>query len=579
MEFVCYAVCGIFGIYSLGGENIYAGTILEGLVAMRERGTPHGAGVALYRDWGREVIKFFSHKPVSHNVPLPGGIYDNIVEHVEKVPDDAFIYMRSRWLDVYKIVGWPDDIIKIYDISQLKSPVWIGHTRYPTNSPGWYPYQSHPFSVGDVAIVHNGDLSSYGSNVNLLKYKFGYSKFSGTDSEVIAHLLWELYKAYGVEDAVLELLYGRRERWARLDGPYAVAFIIGGPRPVFGAFVDTQHFRPLYVGLDGRNLYIASEAMAIKSVAKDAEVWAMRSGEYILAEGGEIWGNYKKRNVSLLTPPPPSDVLDASNYGVIELADIVRKELERRDVVNVVNVMGHRYLGNRMYRGVLNAWGVVGNASANVMSGGVFNIYGDAQDDLGDAMNDGVIAVYGSVGDAVGQAKRGGEIYIYGNAGTRAAIQHRGGVLVIGGSAGDYLGEYMGGGVVIVLRKTWDEEIGWKIGSGMVGGVIFIRGEVPREKIGYGFDLKRLRRYLELLYREGEISREFYESAVKNPELVAKLDGRAELFAITHHVEIRELSEEEESLLKPYITRFNNLFNTDIKISGETFTIIKPLKI
>jgi glutamate synthase domain-containing protein 1/glutamate synthase domain-containing protein 3 len=571
-------MCGIFGVYSIEGGDIFSGAVIEGLLSMRERGTQHGAGIALFRDWGREVVKFFAPSPSSPaSVKLPGGIYDNVANSGDSLPEGAFVYMRSRWLDVYKIVGWPEDIAKLYDIKSLKSSVWIGHTRYPTNSPGWYPYQSHPFSVGDVAVVHNGDLSSYGSNVNLLRSVYGYGKFSGTDSEVIAHLLWELYRKYGVEDAVLELMYGRRVRWARLDGPYAVAFIIGKSKPIFGAFVDVQHFRPLYVGFDGEVLYVASEAMAIKRVARDAEVWAVRSGEYIIAEGGEVWGNFRKRVVKYLAYPQPPDAIDASRYEVTKLAEVVREELERRGVVNVVNVAGHRYVGNGMYRGVLNVWGVVGNASANVMSGGVFNIYGDAQDDLGDAMNDGVLAVFGNVGDAVGQAKRGGEIYVYGNAGTRAAIQHRGGVMVIGGSAGDYLGEYMGGGVVVVLRKTWDEEVGWRIGSGMVGGTIFIRGEVPRERIGYGFDPKRLRRYLEVMLREGELSGEQYEEILRSPELIARLDGRAELFSVTHRVEVRELSEEELRLLEPYVKRFNSIFNTDIDIRREVFTIIKPL--
>ncbi|MEM1598027.1 MAG: glutamate synthase [Pyrobaculum sp.] len=572
-------MCGIFGVYSLSGDYIAGQVVVNALTAMRERGTRHGAGVALYRRHEQVVTKYFSRVPGPNSVALPGGVYDGAVFDGATLPDGAKVYMRSRWLDVYKVVGWPEDVEKIYRVSGLQSQAWIGHTRYPTNSPGWFPYQSHPFSHGDAAIVHNGDLSSYGSNVALLKMKLGLDDFAGTDSEVIAYLLWELYKTYGVEDAVLELLYGRRERWARLDGPYAVAFIIGGPTPIFGAFVDTQHFRPLYVGYDGASLYVASEAAAIKAVAKNAEVWALRSGEYILAEGGEVWGRYRKRAVSYVPPLPPPSAIDASLYGVTELAGVVRELLHSSGRVDVVNVNGHRYLGSGMAGGELNVWGVVGNASANVMEGGVMRIYGDAQDDLADAMNGGVVAVYGSAGDAVGQAKRGGELYIYGNAGTRAAIQHRGGVTIIGGSVGDYLGEYMGGGTVVVLRSTWDEEVGARIGSGMVGGVIYIRGEVPREKVGYGFDLGRWRRYLEVLRREGEIDEATYHRALKRPEELPQFRERADLFMINHQVEVRELNEEELSALIPYIQRFNNIFNLNIRIDRDVFTIVKPLKL
>jgi hypothetical protein len=40
------------------------------------------------------------------------------------------------------------------------------------------------------------------------------------------------------------------------------------------------------------------------------------------------------------------------------------------------------------------------------------------------------------------------------------------------------------------------------LAAAWLGGTIFIRGEVPRERIGYGFDPKRLRRYLEVVRRE-----------------------------------------------------------------------------
>lgn len=536
---------------------------------MRERGTPHGAGVALYRRWGRPVAKFFSQSAPTGARRLPGGIYDGVAE---APPADGKVYMRSAWLDVYKAVGWPESLEELYGFSALSSTTWIGHTRYPTNSPGWYPYQSHPFSVGDVAIVHNGDLSSYGANVNLLR-EFGYRDFTGNDSEAIAHLLWELYRRHGVEGAIDELMYGLGERWARLDGPYAVAFIVGAEKPLFGAFVDPQHFRPLYVGLDGRALYVASEAAAIRAVSRRAEVWALRGGEYVLARGGELWGRFQRRAVHVEAPPPPPDHIDASRYGPTELAGAIRRAVEERGRADVVNVLGHRYLASGLERGVVRLWGVVGNASANVMMGGELYIYGDAQEDLGDSMNGGLLAVYGSVGDVVGQAKRGGELYVYGNAGNRAAIQHRGGVTVIGGSAGDYLGEYMGGGAVVVLRSTWDEEVGSKIGSGMVGGTIYIRGEVGRDRIGLGFDWDRWRRYLDMLVSEGELDSEGYSRALKDPH---SLGGRAaELFSVTNEVEVRELLEEEAAALSPYIARFNSLFGTSVDIRGEVFTVVR----
>lgn len=552
-------MCGILGLYSLDGGEIPAGLVIRGLGVMRERGTPHGAGLALYKPSERPRVKAFVRAPIGPKyIKISDNLYD--VELDEYMEVDGYIYLNSKWIDVYKVVGWPEDVDKLYGIGNLSSRAWIGHTRYPTNSPGRLPYYSHPFTAGDAAIVHNGDLSSYGANVNFIKYR-AHAKFTGNDSEAIAYLLSFLAKELGVEEAVKELMYGRRYRWARLDGPYAVAFIIGGPRPIFGAFVDTQHFRPLYVGISGSLLLVASEAAAIKAVAPRANVWAMRGGEYIIAEGDEVYGNYKKRYVYPELPPEPPDAIDASLYDAVSLARVVRKELAGRGQVDVVNVNGHRYLGNGMSSGYLRLWGVVGNVSANVMSGGRLDVYGDVQDDFGDAMNGGTAVIYGNAGDALGQAKRGGEIYVYGDAGTRAAIQHRGGVLIIGGSAGKYLGEYMGGGTVVVLRATNDEEVGDMIARGMVGGELYIRGEVPREYVE-GVDKRSVERYARSLLFDGIIDSDKYA------RLVEESGGLS--------VEQRELSEEEIAKLAPYIARFNSLFNKNIKLSREVFTIIKP---
>ncbi|AFA39200.1 Glutamine amidotransferases class-II/GXGXG motif protein [Pyrobaculum oguniense TE7] len=553
-------MCGIVGLYALR-QKVPVEVVVKALDVMKERGTPHGAGLALYNPSDKPRIKAFTRQPVGNRyVKLYNDLYD--VELSELIDIDGYIYLNSKWIDVYKVVGWPADIIKTYGISGLSSNIWLGHTRYPTNSPGRLPYYSHPFTAGDVAIVHNGDLSSYGSNINFIRYR-AHVKFTGNDSEAIAYLLSFLVRELGVKEAVEELMYGRRYRWARLDGPYAVSFIIGGPKPVFGAFVDPQHFRPLYVGMTDSMLIVASEAAAIKAIEPRAAVWALRSGEYIIAEGDEVHGNFKKRYVYPELPQPPEDAIDASQYDAVSLAPVVRAELQKRGEVKVVNVLGHRYLGNGMSSGTLKVWGVVGNASANVMSGGVYFVYGDVQDDFGDAMNGGLAAIFGNAGDAVGQAKRGGEIYVYGDVGSRAAIQHRGGVMVVGGSAGKYLGEYMGGGTVVVLRATNNEEVGNMIGRGMVGGEIYIRGEVPMDYIS-PVDKRALERYAKSLLIDGLAGVEDYTKLLDGAEPLA--------------VEQRELTEEEIAKLSPYITKFNNIFNLNIKISRDIFTIIRPKK-
>jgi glutamate synthase domain-containing protein 3 len=60
-------------------------------------------------------------------------------------------------------------------------------------------------------------------------------------------------------------------------------------------------------------------------------------------------------------------------------------------------------------------------------------------------------------------------------------------VLVIGGTAQDFLGEYMAGGILILLGLNLSEGEHHKarfIGTGMHGGVIYLRGSVDNYQLG-----------------------------------------------------------------------------------------------
>jgi glutamate synthase domain-containing protein 3 len=60
-------------------------------------------------------------------------------------------------------------------------------------------------------------------------------------------------------------------------------------------------------------------------------------------------------------------------------------------------------------------------------------------------------------------------------------------VLVIGGTAQDFLGEYMAGGVLILLGLNLGEGGCYKtrfVGTGMHGGVIYLRGSIEDYQLG-----------------------------------------------------------------------------------------------
>jgi glutamate synthase domain-containing protein 3 len=87
---------------------------------------------------------------------------------------------------------------------------------------------------------------------------------------------------------------------------------------------------------------------------------------------------------------------------------------------------------------------------------------------------------------------RGGQVYIQGYAGYRAGIHMKEymdkvPLIVIGGKGGDFLGEYMAGGRIVVLGLGLGENemsAGRFFGTGMHGGMMYIRGKVNEALMG-----------------------------------------------------------------------------------------------
>ncbi len=161
--------------------------------------------------------------------------------------------------------------------------------------------------------------------------------------------------------------------------------------------------------------------------------------------------------------------------------------------VELQNVYGQRYIGTNLDKPVeIEIFGTPGNDLGAFMNGPKIIVQGNAQDGCGNTMNSGEIIVHGHAGDIVGLAARGGKIFIREDVGYRAGIhmkeyQDKKPVLVIGGTAQDFLGEYMAGGILILLGMNLAEGKCHKakfIGTGMHGGVIYLRGTVEDYQLG-----------------------------------------------------------------------------------------------
>ena len=130
--------------------------------------------------------------------------------------------------------------------------VGIGHTRWATHGPP-NEKNAHPHlsADGTVAVVHNGIIE----NANTLRaalQEAGYTFRSDTDTEVVAHLVQELFEG-SLEEAMISAL-------RKIEGTYGLA-IVSSKDP--GKIVCARKGSPLLIGIGEHEHFVASDASAI----------------------------------------------------------------------------------------------------------------------------------------------------------------------------------------------------------------------------------------------------------------------------------------------------------------------------
>jgi glutamate synthase domain-containing protein 3 len=410
--------------------------------------------------------------------------------------------------------------------------------------------------------------------------------------------MYYLLYVYGlnIEDAVRVLIgkplkhlndgevrsLARRFRWAMLDGPFAILMDIYFNNDVYLiALSDRFKPRPMVIGMDENYCYVTSEETAIKAISPNARVWTLELGGYFIASlrrGIISWGR-PREDMDTFFPRRSfptyvgKDAVNAEGLGYKELnEEILRKALSEERVIRVINVRGQRFIGVNLPRyGIrdvrVEMYGAPGNSLANLNNDFEFVVYGNAQDDVADTTHGDRVAIHGDARDVIGQALQGGKVFIRGNAGNRVGIQmreyrDRRPYLMIGGKVDDYLGEYVAGGVITVLgigsiNRYSIPLVGKHVGSGMVGGRIYIRGKVPEHRTGLAVPYPELRGFLDVVNDEGLGQGE--------TDALLNVLTRSE-HVRRNRIEYRELSEDEVRELEPILRRFTREFNINDSI-------------
>jgi glucosamine--fructose-6-phosphate aminotransferase (isomerizing) len=157
--------------------------------------------------------------------------------------------LNGTGLTLLKAAGKLSNLEKQIAGNLPKGTVGIGHTRWATHGAPTTP-NAHPHTdqSGRIALIHNGIIENSGAIRKALLMR-GHTFTSETDTEVLAHLVGELYQG-SLEEAVAAAL---RE----VEGAYGIA-VISADEP--DVLVAARNGSPLIVGVGEDERFVASDA-------------------------------------------------------------------------------------------------------------------------------------------------------------------------------------------------------------------------------------------------------------------------------------------------------------------------------
>ena len=351
--------CSIFGAMNRDGERFKGGDVVKAIANMHVRGNGLGGGFAAYgiypqyanyyafhmmftgKSWeDKKCAKMEFDAFLGDNFDV---VYDEEIPHcdessvidpplvwryfaapnkkgeeanlsdeeyivskvmfVNSTIENAYVFSSGKNMGVFKGVGFPEDVADFFMLhDSYRGYIWTAHGRFPTNTQAWWG-GAHPFSLLDCTVVHNGEISSYGTNRWYLEM-YGYACTLQTDTEVIAyavdllmrrqHLPIELVaKIFSppiwnsidrMDQKEQKLLKSLRMVYGPLlmNGPFTI--IIGHHDSMIG-LTDRIRLRPLTAATKGDMLYLSSEEAAIRLISPDLDrVWTPNGGEPVVGQ-------------------------------------------------------------------------------------------------------------------------------------------------------------------------------------------------------------------------------------------------------------------------------------------------------
>lgn len=169
--------------------------------------------------------------------------------------------VKENSVKVFKQKGKVQDLIDFTKDKDVNGNLAIGHTRWATHG---LPnnINAHPHQSGDkkISLVHNGIIENYSILKEELELR-GHKFKSETDTEVLVHLIEEIYKnsKHNLFDAV-------RLALNEVIGAYAIV-VISNENP--DELIAARKSSPLVVGIGEGEYFCASDATPIIEYTKN----------------------------------------------------------------------------------------------------------------------------------------------------------------------------------------------------------------------------------------------------------------------------------------------------------------------
>lgn len=169
--------------------------------------------------------------------------------------------INNDGLNIFKKAGKVQELENFSEGKNLSGSIGIGHTRWATHGApsdrNSHPHTSHS---GDLTIIHNGIIENYATLKEMLLSK-GHEFNSDTDTEVLIHLIEEIYKVDNVD-----LLEAVRLALHEVTGAYAIV-VMDEAQP--DQLIAARKGSPMVIGVGEGEYFIASDATPIIEYTKN----------------------------------------------------------------------------------------------------------------------------------------------------------------------------------------------------------------------------------------------------------------------------------------------------------------------